>query len=53
HFRTLKREVFGHVTQCCIGHCFVSKYYNKFIPSEDIDCLCGEIFQIHEHLLCD
>ncbi|KAJ7618981.1 hypothetical protein DFH06DRAFT_83408 [Mycena polygramma] len=30
---------------------FVGEYYNKFVPSEDVDCPCGERFQTREHLL--
>ncbi|KAJ7705620.1 hypothetical protein B0H16DRAFT_1312765 [Mycena metata] len=51
HFKTLKREVFGRVTQCRIGHCFTGEYYSKFVPSENVDCPCGEAFQTREHLL--
>ncbi|KAF7378403.1 RnaseH domain transposon factor [Mycena sanguinolenta] len=32
---------------------YLGKYYNKFVPSEDIDCPCGEPFQTREHLLCE
>ncbi|KAJ7016215.1 hypothetical protein C8F04DRAFT_982495 [Mycena alexandri] len=51
HFISLKREVFGRVTQCRIGHCFTGEYYSQFVPSEGIDCPCGEQFQTREHLL--
>ncbi|KAJ7774347.1 hypothetical protein DFH07DRAFT_693119, partial [Mycena maculata] len=51
HFKELKREVFGRVTQCRIGHCFIGEYYSIFVPSEDVDCPCGEVFQTREHVL--
>ncbi|KAJ7747614.1 hypothetical protein DFH07DRAFT_962406 [Mycena maculata] len=35
HFKELKREVFGRVTQCRIGHCFVG----------------DKVFQTCEHVL--
>ncbi|KAJ6537273.1 hypothetical protein DFH09DRAFT_930974 [Mycena vulgaris] len=27
------------------------QYYAKFVPSENVDCPCGEVFQTREHLL--
>ncbi|KAJ6528059.1 hypothetical protein B0H19DRAFT_969320 [Mycena capillaripes] len=51
HFKSLKREVFGRVTQCRIGHCFTGEYYNQFVHSENVDCPCGEILQTREHIL--
>ncbi|KAJ7679795.1 hypothetical protein B0H14DRAFT_2175015, partial [Mycena olivaceomarginata] len=51
HFQTLKREIFWCVTQCRIGHCYSGEYYSQFVPSESIDCPCGEAFQIREHII--
>ncbi|KAF7343444.1 putative RNA-directed DNA polymerase from transposon BS [Mycena venus] len=51
HFMSLKREVFGRVTPCRIGHCFSGEYYSRFVPSENVNCPCGEEFQTHEHIL--
>ncbi|KAF7330237.1 RnaseH domain transposon factor [Mycena venus] len=51
HFKSLKREVFGRVTQCRIGHCFSGEYYSRFVPSENVNCPCGEEFQTREHIL--
>ncbi|KAF7350488.1 RnaseH domain transposon factor [Mycena venus] len=51
HFTSLKREVFGRVTQCRIGHCFSGEYYNRFVPSENVNCPCGEELQTREHIL--
>ncbi|KAJ7321348.1 hypothetical protein DFH08DRAFT_637798, partial [Mycena albidolilacea] len=51
HFKALKREVFGRVTQCRTGHYFSGEYYSRFIPSENVDCICGEVYQTREHLL--
>ncbi|KAJ7725504.1 hypothetical protein B0H14DRAFT_2253530, partial [Mycena olivaceomarginata] len=51
HFQTLKCEVFGRVTQCRIGHCYSGEYYSQFVPSESVDCPCGEAFQSREHII--
>ncbi|KAJ7780879.1 hypothetical protein B0H14DRAFT_2631047 [Mycena olivaceomarginata] len=40
HFKSLKREIFGRVTQCRTGHCFTGEYYSRFSPSGDV-----EVFQ--------
>ncbi|KAJ7163216.1 hypothetical protein C8R46DRAFT_1221998 [Mycena filopes] len=52
HFKELKREVFGRVTQCRIGHGYTGEYYSrrKFVPSEGVDCPSEE-FQSREHIL--
>ncbi|KAJ6604183.1 hypothetical protein DFH09DRAFT_1242248 [Mycena vulgaris] len=47
----MTREVFGRVTQCRIGHGYTGEYYSRFVPSESVDCPCGEAFQTREHLL--
>ncbi|KAJ6572773.1 hypothetical protein DFH09DRAFT_916441 [Mycena vulgaris] len=47
----LKREVFGRVVQCRIGHSLIGECYAKFVPFENVDCSCGEVFQTREHLL--
>ncbi|KAJ6622184.1 hypothetical protein B0H10DRAFT_1788400, partial [Mycena sp. CBHHK59/15] len=36
---------------CRIGHCVTGEHYSKFVPSEDVDCPCGEASQTREHLL--
>lgn len=53
HFVALQneREVFGRVVQCRTGHCFQGAYYKTFVPSEDVDCPCGERLQTREHSL--
>jgi hypothetical protein len=50
-FKELKREIFGRVFQCRTGHGYIGEYYNKFVPSENIDCPCGEAIQTREHVL--
>ncbi|KAJ3738285.1 hypothetical protein EV360DRAFT_2280, partial [Lentinula raphanica] len=52
-FQSLKREIFGRVTQCLCrtGHAFLGEYYSKFVPNENIDCPCGERLQTREHVL--
>ncbi|TDL23410.1 hypothetical protein BD410DRAFT_787235 [Rickenella mellea] len=53
HFQNLemKREVFGRLVQCRTGHSYTGEYYSKFVPSENVDCPCGEPYQTREHIL--
>ena len=53
HFTELqqKRELYGRLNQCRIGHGYFGEYYKKFVHSEDIDCPCGEHVQTREHIL--
>ncbi|KAJ7479312.1 hypothetical protein B0H11DRAFT_2280857 [Mycena galericulata] len=32
---------------------FIGEYYAKFVPSESVECQCGEPFQTREHILRD
>ncbi|KZV89833.1 hypothetical protein EXIGLDRAFT_576125, partial [Exidia glandulosa HHB12029] len=41
----------GRVVQCRTGHCFQGAYYSTFVPSENVDCPCGERMQTREHTL--
>ncbi|KAJ6614976.1 hypothetical protein B0H10DRAFT_1692192, partial [Mycena sp. CBHHK59/15] len=45
HFTGTKREVYGRVVQCRTGHTFIGEYYTKFVPTERMECQCGEPFQ--------
>ncbi|KZV89363.1 hypothetical protein EXIGLDRAFT_589384, partial [Exidia glandulosa HHB12029] len=36
---------------CRTGHCFQGAYYKTFVPSENVDCPCGERLQTREHSL--
>ncbi|KAH7092889.1 hypothetical protein BKA62DRAFT_722231 [Auriculariales sp. MPI-PUGE-AT-0066] len=53
HFTALtkERELFARLTQCRTGHCFQGAYYKENVPSENIDCPCGEHPQTREHTL--
>ncbi|KAJ6609299.1 hypothetical protein B0H10DRAFT_1713802, partial [Mycena sp. CBHHK59/15] len=51
HFTGTKREVYGRVVQCRTGHAFIGEYYAKFVPTERMECQCGEPFQTRDHLL--
>ncbi|KAL1667846.1 hypothetical protein GGF50DRAFT_111818 [Schizophyllum commune] len=53
HFRDLcgDRELYGRVVQCRLGHGFFGEYYKDFVPSENIDCPCGESLQTRSHIL--
>ena len=55
HFRDLcgDRELYGRVVQCHLGHGFIGEYYKDFVPSESIDCPCGEPVQTRQHVLQD
>ncbi len=53
HFLSLPRGVYGRLTQCRTGHAFVGEYYDKFVPSEDTSCPCGERLQTRAHVLRD
>lgn len=46
-----QRELYGCLNQCHMGHGYTSKYYNRFVPSKDVDCPCGEPLQTREHIL--
>ncbi|KAJ6544959.1 hypothetical protein DFH09DRAFT_837532, partial [Mycena vulgaris] len=51
HLKELKREVYGRVTQCRVGHCFTGEYYWYFVPTEQVDCICGAGYETSAHLL--
>jgi hypothetical protein len=53
HFTALngKREVFGRLIQCRTGHGYIGEFYQRFVPSENVNCICGEPLQTREHLL--
>ncbi|KZT64189.1 hypothetical protein DAEQUDRAFT_679008 [Daedalea quercina L-15889] len=53
HFRELKREVFGRVTQCRTGHGHFGEYYHHHVPTEPEDCPCGAPLQTRQHILRD
>ena len=55
HFEELedRRELFGRLLQCRTGHNYSGEYYARFVPSESIDCPCGEPLQTREHILRD
>ncbi|KDQ55772.1 hypothetical protein JAAARDRAFT_37190 [Jaapia argillacea MUCL 33604] len=49
HFEYLRREVYGRVTQCRVGHAFIGEYYAQFNIPEPVDCPCGAGYQTREH----
>ena len=53
HFRSLPRRIYGLVTQCRLGHAFMGEYYQRHVPSEDVDCPCGCALQTRDHILRD
>ncbi|PBK98693.1 hypothetical protein ARMGADRAFT_920659, partial [Armillaria gallica] len=32
---------------------YIGEYYSQFVPSEDVDCPCGESFQTQEHIILE
>jgi hypothetical protein len=46
-----KREVFGRLLQCRTGHGYTGEFYSRFVPDENVDCLCGEPLQTREHII--
>ena len=42
HFTHTTCILYGHLIQCCTGHTFMGEYYNKYVPTEDQACQCGE-----------
>ncbi|KAK0212341.1 hypothetical protein DFS33DRAFT_1247902, partial [Desarmillaria ectypa] len=36
---------------CRTGHGYIGEYYAQFVPSENVDCPCGELFQTREHII--
>ena len=53
HFleRADNRELYGHLLQCRTGHGYIGEYYQKFVPSADPTCPCGETTQTREHII--
>jgi hypothetical protein len=41
------------VVQCRTGHGHLGEYYSRFVPSESVDCPCGEPVQTREHIICE
>ncbi|PBK87302.1 hypothetical protein ARMGADRAFT_939233, partial [Armillaria gallica] len=36
---------------CHTGHGYIGEYYSQFVPSENVDCPCGDAFQTREHII--
>ncbi|KAF5378148.1 hypothetical protein D9615_007630 [Tricholomella constricta] len=51
HVKNTQREVFSRLTQSRTRHAFIGEYYSKFVPTEPIECPCGEEFQSREHII--
>ncbi|KAK0213266.1 hypothetical protein DFS33DRAFT_110242 [Desarmillaria ectypa] len=37
--------------QCRTGQGYIGEFYAQFVPSEDVDCPCSELFQTREHII--
>lgn len=46
-----KREIVGRVLQCRTGHGYMGEYYSQFVPSQNVDCHCGETFQTRKYII--
>ncbi|KAF8067880.1 hypothetical protein FPV67DRAFT_1395201, partial [Lyophyllum atratum] len=51
HVKSTSREVFSRLTQSRTRHAFIGEYYAKFVPTESVECPCGEEFQSREHVI--
>ena len=53
HFLELadKRELFGRLLQCRTGHSYMGEYSQRFVPSANPACPCGETTQTREHII--
>ena len=53
HFLELadKRELFRRLLQCRTGHGYMGEYYQRFVPSANPACPCGETTQTREHII--
>lgn len=49
----VSRAVHCRLIQVILGHGFFGEYYAHFVPTEDIDCPCGEPVQTLRHVLYD
>ena len=53
HFLVLadRKELFGQLLQCRTGHSYSEKYYQRFVSSADLVCLCSKPIQTWEHVI--
>ncbi len=51
HFKSLLQKKFSQLIQLRTGHAFIGQYYRQFIPTETINCCCGELIETRLHIL--
>ena len=49
----VSRAVHCRLIQVILDHGFFGEYYSRFVPTEDVDCPCGELIQTLQHVLYD
>jgi ribonuclease HI len=48
------RAIHSRLIQVILGHGFFGQYYSRFVPSENVECPCGEApLQTIQHILFD
>jgi hypothetical protein len=53
HFKELSRAALSRTFQARTGHAHIGSYYSRFVPTEPVECPCGEANQTRNHILID
>ncbi len=46
-----RERKFSRLTQLRTGHAFIGQYYRRFVPTEAVDCSCGDPIETRLHIL--
>ena len=52
-FTDLSRATFSRSFQARTGHAHIGAYYSRFVPTEPVECPCGEARQTRNHILLE
>ena len=52
-FTELSRTTFSRSFQARTGHAHIGAYYSRFVPTETVECPCGEPCQTRNHILLE
>ena len=52
-FTNLSHVTFSRSFQACTGHTHIGSYYSHFVPTEPVECPCGEACQTRHHILLE
>jgi ribonuclease HI len=47
------RDISARALQAMVGHGFFGEFYSRHVPSEQVDCPCGEELQTRTHILME